>query len=161
MPKEINNDPVHQAFVPPPEPPPPPEAPPPYVYEVRNLTQFKDGIVDCEIIHPTYGWIPFSAHPDDPEPATLAVFEYIEENDIDISALPPSPNLPLSITSNERSWRNSQLAIADVELLKAEDADPASVGSPAEWRRYRVELRNWPQSPAFPDTTLRPVRPIG
>lgn len=158
MPDDIDNDPIVEPFDPPP-PPPPPEVPPPYAYQVRELTQFQDGIVDCEILHETYGWIPFSANPDDTAPATLAVFGYIEENDIDVSTLPPSPNLPVHIINTERSWRDSELKVADVELLKAEDADPASVGTPTQWRQYRVDLRNWPQSQAFPDSTLRPVRP--
>jgi hypothetical protein len=147
-----------EAFVPPPLPPPP-VPPQPYVYEVRGLTQFKDGIIDCEVLHEIFGWIPFTANPDDKEPATLAVFKYIEDNDIDVSTLPPSPNLAISITEGERSWRNHELMIADVELLKAEDADPACVGTPTQWRQYRVDLRNWPQSQAFPDSTMRPVRP--
>ena len=159
MPDAINNEPMVEPLVPPLESAPPPEIPPPYVYEVRNLTQFKDGIVDCEVLHETLGWIPFSAHPDDSAPASLAVFEYIEQNDIDVSTLPTSPNLPLIATSNERTWRNGELVVADVELLKAEDADPTAVGIPAEWRQYRVQLRSWPESPDFPDSTKRPVRP--
>ena len=161
MPDEINNEtPNHEPFVPPP-PPPPLEPVTPYVYEVRALTLFKDGVIDCEVLSKAFGWIPFSAHPEDTAPASIAVFEYIEANDIDVSTLPPSPNLEALITDKERSWRNDELVVADVELLKAEDADPASVGTPAQWRQYRVDLRNWPQSQAFPDSTLRPVRPIG
>lgn len=152
--------PDHEPFVPPPEPPPCPE-PPPYVYQVKNLTLFKDGVVDCEILHETFGWIPFSAVPGDTAPASLAVFEHIAANSVDVASLPESPNLATNITSTERSWRDHELTVADVELLKAEDGDPASKGTPTEWRQYRVDLRNWPQSPAFPDSAMRPVRPGG
>ncbi|WP_353981688.1 DUF4376 domain-containing protein [Salinicola endophyticus] len=34
----------------------------------RNPTRHADGTLDCEIEHPTLGWIPFTASPDDPEP---------------------------------------------------------------------------------------------
>jgi hypothetical protein len=156
---ENNEPPFNEPFVPPPEPPPCPEPPPPYVYQVKNLSHFKDGVVDCEILHETFGWIPFSAVPGDTAPATLAVFEHIAANSVDVASQPESPNLATSITTAERAWRDNELVVADVELLKAEDAEPASVSTPAQWRQYRVDLRNWPQSPDFPDSTLRPVRP--
>ncbi|MDP9653637.1 UNVERIFIED_ORG: hypothetical protein J2W87_001546 [Pseudomonas putida] len=146
-------------FVPLPEPPPCPEPSPPYVYQVRNMTQFKDGVVDCEVLHESFGWIPFTAVPGDTAPATLAVFEHIGAYGVDVATLPESPNLATSITSTERSWRDHELTVADVELLKAEDGDPASKGTPTEWRQYRVDLRNWPESPDFPDSGVRPVRP--
>ncbi|MFA6213535.1 MAG: hypothetical protein WC714_29125 [Candidatus Obscuribacterales bacterium] len=34
----------------------------------RNLKYNSSGTVDMEIEHPTYGWIPFTASPDDTEP---------------------------------------------------------------------------------------------
>ena len=35
--------------------------------QVRNLAFNSAGTVDCEIEHPTYGWLPFTASPDDTE----------------------------------------------------------------------------------------------
>lgn len=35
--------------------------------EVRNLQYNEYGTIDCEINHPDYGWIPFTASPDDVE----------------------------------------------------------------------------------------------
>lgn len=35
--------------------------------DVRNLKFNEFGAVDCEINHPNYGWIPFTASPDDAE----------------------------------------------------------------------------------------------
>lgn len=35
--------------------------------DVRNLKFNESGAVDCEINHPNYGWIPFTASPDDAE----------------------------------------------------------------------------------------------
>lgn len=137
---------------------PPPEVVP-HVYQVRNIMRHLAGSVDCEVLHESYGWIPFSAHPEDKEPATLAVYKYIEDNQINIETLPISPNVLANILASERSWRNEELQVADIELLKAEDADPTSVGTPLQWRKYRTALRNWPESPAFPDITARPERP--
>ena len=143
----------------PPDIPPPPEPPAPWAYEVKNLKQFKDGAIDCEVLHEVYGWIPFTAVPGDDAPATVAVFNYIEEYSVDVGALPVSPAIAVHAEHAERLWRDQELTVADVELLKAEDGDPAFVSTPAQWRQYRVDLRNWPQSPDFPDSTLRPVRP--
>lgn len=83
----------------------------------------------------------------------------MKANNIDTSTLPTSPNLAASVDSGERMWRDDELDLADVELLKAEDADPASVGTPTQWRQYRVALRNWPASEHFPDSSKRPARP--
>lgn len=35
--------------------------------QVRNLKHNANGTIDMEIQHPRYGWIPFTATPDDPE----------------------------------------------------------------------------------------------
>ena len=35
--------------------------------ETRNEVFIADGRIDCEINHPKFGWIPFTASPDDPE----------------------------------------------------------------------------------------------
>ena len=35
------------------------------ITEHRNARYFNEKIIDCEINHPTYGWIPFSCNPDD------------------------------------------------------------------------------------------------
>ena len=43
--------------------------------EFRNAVKTADGRVDCEINHPVYGWIPFTADPNDPESLGRAVFD--------------------------------------------------------------------------------------
>ena len=35
--------------------------------EVRNLAYNSDGTINMEVNHPDYGWIPFTASPDDVE----------------------------------------------------------------------------------------------
>lgn len=34
--------------------------------EVRNI-HYGDGFIDCELNHPMFGWVPFTASPEDPE----------------------------------------------------------------------------------------------
>lgn len=33
--------------------------------EYRNPTYTRTGLIDCEINHPVYGWIPFTVDPED------------------------------------------------------------------------------------------------
>ena len=46
-----------------------------------------------------------------------------------------------------KSWRDGELAKADIEIYKLEDAG----GDTASYRAYRIVLRDWPASQAFPD----------
>lgn len=56
----------------------------------------------------------------------------------------------------ERAWRDSELTKADIEVNKASDS---AVTAEAAWRKYRVALRNWPQSAGFPEKSGRPAAP--
>ncbi len=57
----------------------------------------------------------------------------------------------------ERLWRNAEIQRADIELNKVQDG--MGTGTVSAWREYRCSLRNWPESPDFPDSTKRPVAP--
>lgn len=35
--------------------------------EIRNPVYTEDGLIDCELNHPQFGWIPFTANPNDSE----------------------------------------------------------------------------------------------
>lgn len=56
-----------------------------------------------------------------------------------------------------RAWRDTELARADVCLLKAEDGD--GVGTVSEWREYRKALRAWPEAEGFPADSSKPKSP--
>lgn len=70
---------------------------------------------------------------------------------------PLAPPTPEQLASVERSWRNGELARADIELNKVQDG--MGVGTVASWREYRCLLRDWPQHTSFPDSSFRPVAP--
>lgn len=42
--------------------------------QVKNLKYNQLGTIDCEIEHPSYGWIPFTASPDDSEPLGVEIY---------------------------------------------------------------------------------------
>ena len=43
----------------------------------RNAHYNQFGTIDCEIEHPVFGWIPFTASPDDVEELGRLVFEEV------------------------------------------------------------------------------------
>jgi len=46
--------------------------------KTRNEVFTADGRIDCEINHPVYGWIPFTASPDDPEKSGRDLFAELQ-----------------------------------------------------------------------------------
>ncbi|QNR53877.1 tail fiber assembly protein [Pseudomonas phage phiK7A1] len=57
----------------------------------------------------------------------------------------------------ERTWRNYELARADIEFNKVTDGE--GTGTVKAWKAYRIALRAWPDTEGFPDSTKRPVAP--
>ena len=55
----------------------------------------------------------------------------------------------------ERTWRDAELAKADIELNKVQDG--RGTGLVSDWRDYRNALRDWPEHESFPDSAFRPV----
>jgi hypothetical protein len=49
------------------------------------------GTIDCEIEHPQFGWIPFTADPNDAEPIGAAVFEAAQPLAAPYAPPPPEP----------------------------------------------------------------------
>lgn len=47
--------------------------------DYRNVVEIDGGRFDCEINHPDFGWIPFTADPDDVEPHGRGIWTAIEE----------------------------------------------------------------------------------
>lgn len=61
-------------------------------------------------------------------------------------------------SADERTWRNEELVRADRCLNKVQDG-ASSVGTVSDWRKYRNELRDWPDHESFPNKVFRPVAP--
>ena len=47
--------------------------------EYRNVVEIDGGRFNCEINHPNFGWIPFTADPDDVEPHGRAIWATLKE----------------------------------------------------------------------------------
>ncbi|QPC87145.1 DUF4376 domain-containing protein [Mesorhizobium sp. NBSH29] len=50
--------------------------------EYRNATHSRDGMVDCEVNHPEYGWLPYSASAADETDFGKRVWDAIDPNDV-------------------------------------------------------------------------------
>lgn len=61
--------------------------------QVRNIRRSSiEGAIDCEIDHPTLGWIPFTATADDPEPLGRDLHAAITRGEAgEIAPAPPPP----------------------------------------------------------------------
>ena len=121
--------------------------------EYRNARYTEFGTIDCEINHPVYGWIPFTASPDDVEPHGREMFAEIQ------SRGNPAPFVPRVPTYEEaaasvRSTRDSLLAASDWTQLPDVPEETRLA-----WATYRQALRDVPQQAGFPYQVVWPSKP--
>ncbi len=114
------------------------------------------GSIDCEIEHPLYGWIPFTASVDDVEAYGKAVFTEINNAGGVLPYAPPPPYVPTA--EDVRQQRDRLLAESDWTQLP--DAQAALSDSQKQaWATYRQALRDVPQQSGFPADVQWPVKP--
>ncbi|MCF5086791.1 phage tail protein [Pseudomonas gessardii] len=77
------------------------------------------------------------------------------------------PEVPLEdLAGQERAWRDRQLGTTDPLVTRHRDqmeAERDTTLSKEEYQAlqaYRLDLRDWPSQPGFPDPTLRPKEPL-
>lgn len=118
--------------------------------DIRNPVFTADGRIDCEIEHPVYGWIPFTADPNDVEPKGSEIYaaalvmgpaEYVEP-----PVVPPT-------AEQVRAQRNSLLSASDWTQVADAPVDQTA------WAAYRQALRDVPDQEGFPANVVWPVPP--
>lgn len=99
--------------------------------ELRNPVFTADGAIDCEINHPQFGWIPFTADPEDIEPLGRAVHAVALEMN-PAPYVPPTPEETLAAARSEASASRLALCMAlrRTGILTAPEAAMAARG---EW----------------------------
>lgn len=114
--------------------------------EFRNPQFNADGTIDCEVNHPVYGWIPFTASATDVEPLGAAVFAAAQGTAAAYVA-PPEPDPP--------TWEELQAAAAQVvhaylnSTAKAKGYDSAlsavsyETSGNAQWAAEAVAFKTW------------------
>ena len=124
----------------------------------RNPIYTETGAIDCEIDHPDYGWIPFTASPNDCEKYGRALFAEIEAKGGVAPYEPPSPPTDEQLASEARTKRNQLLADSDwTQLPDARNAMGADKA--AEWDAYRQALRDITAQAGFPREIEWPIKP--
>ena len=77
----------------------------PVSYELRNAfySSSTNEVIDCEFNHPSFGWIPFTARANDPEPHCRDIYDQL----ITGNSCPISPYTPPPIANlQNQAWEN-------------------------------------------------------
>lgn len=105
----------------------------------RGMKFTSDGCIDCEINHPDYGWIPFTASPNDPEEHGRNIHAAClsgEHGPVAAYVAPPPP--PVVIPA-EVTMRQARLALLGIDKLDDVDAALASIADPAQRKAAQIE----------------------
>ena len=119
----------------------------------RNPIYNENDTIDCEIEHPEYGWIPFTADPNDVEEHGRAIYTQIKA---DGNIAPYVPHIPTDeeLAAFIRDERDALLIQTDWTQL------PDVPESTREaWADYRQALRDIPQQAGFPHEVVWPEPP--
>jgi hypothetical protein len=119
----------------------------------RNPIYTKNGMIDCEINHPIYGWIPFTCDPNDTGAQfdTVALFSEMQPHAAPYAPTPPSAE---QLASEIRAERNRLLAASDWTQLPDVPDQVRSV-----WTTYRQALRDITAQLGFPEQINWPEAP--
>lgn len=117
----------------------------------RNAKYNAFGTIDCEIEHPAFGWVPFTASPEDIEPLGKQVFD-AAKGAASAYAPPPPPSAAI-MAENVRQQRNTLLSDSDWTQMPDAPVDKAA------WAAYRQALRDIPNQAGFPQDVTWPDKP--
>lgn len=81
--------------------------------EYRNPTYNQFGTIDVEIDHPVFGWIPFTASPDDPDQSGRDIFATINLAEV-AAFIEPEPLPPVIPDSVSARQFKLQLLFSDI-----------------------------------------------
>lgn len=131
--------------------------------EYRNAKHIGQNRIDCEINHPSLGWIPFTCDVTD----TGADFDSVElyarlEADPDTAPyVPPTQEELDAMTAKQvRSQRNFILA-TEVDPMVSNPLrwNALSADQQQAWADYRIALLDVPQQAGFPNDVVWPTAP--
>ncbi|TAN82714.1 MAG: hypothetical protein EYR95_18680 [Phormidium sp. SL48-SHIP] len=109
--------------------------------QYRNAQYTKDGRIDCEIEHPVYGWVPFTADKNDSEQHGRDIFGQIVSDGNIAAYTPPSPPTIEEIRAQTRIPR-AKFAIAATKagfITEAEAEEWAAGAANPQWVSDAIE----------------------
>lgn len=129
--------------------------------EYRNAKYVTETSIECEINHPTLGWIPYGIADYEVDPFAISLNIILkgsmEAND-NVEAYSAPSNEVLSL--NIRAQRDSILGtIVDPIVSNPLRWADMSSEKQEEWRVYRQALLNIPESSGFPSNVTWPTQP--
>tara|TARA_R100000773_G_C4221088_1_gene119976 strand:- start:3029 stop:3454 length:426 start_codon:yes stop_codon:yes gene_type:complete len=133
------------------------------ITEVRNAVSLnaENTLFDCEINHPTYGWIPYTLNPDDEDNhvnnddlRTLIGSDFTEYT------APTQEELDAQASALVRAERDNKL-VTEVDPIVSNPLRWADLSTEKqnEWSTYRTALLNVPQQSGFPHNVVWPTKP--
>lgn len=123
----------------------------------RNPWYEESGDITCEIEHPDYGWIPFTASPDDPEEFGRKLFAEVVWSAVEIAPCPPKS--PEQIAQEVRWERDARLAELDKVVSNPLHWHSYTPEQQNELAEYRQALLDVPQQEGFPHEVEWPEHP--
>ena len=134
-----------------------------FVMNYRNAKYIANGLIDCEIEHPVYGWIPFTCDPTDTGAAfdVVALYDAMAGDPATAPYVPPTQaELDASQAEAARSTRDGILSgIVDPIVSNPLRWADMTAEKQAEWAAYRRALLDISQQSGFPQNVVWPVEP--
>lgn len=124
----------------------------------RNAYKTREGTINCEVLHPEFGWIPFHASPKDSVQHGRDLYEAMNKD--------PETHQE---TDEEYTERRSRLTRIRRDQLLTCNVDPIlsnqvrfgemTTAKQDEWKAYRRALLDLPTQTGFPHDIIWPTKP--
>jgi hypothetical protein len=132
-------------------------------YKIRNAVEIEPGIFDCEILHPTKGWLPHTCAGDDSDPTGRARHKKLcdTKNFRQMTKEERTTRIQDKHDFKTRQARNRRTSLlAETDFIMMPDVWPGLTPEKQnEWTAYRTALRDAPKQTGFPETIDWPVKP--
>lgn len=128
-----------------------------FVMEAKSPKYNDSGTIDLEVNHPDYGWIPFTANPNDEEEHGRDLYARAvagEFGPIAPAYVPTQEEIDEEAAAAARAKRDKLIAASDWSQLP----DSPYKGDP-DWVAYRQALRDISDQPGFPHEIDWPEAP--
>ena len=85
--------------------------------DVRNAAYNQYGTIDCEINHPVFGWIPFTASPDDVEAHGAAIYAELTASGSVAAYVPVDEPAPVPPAAPTLADLQAQLTALQAQII--------------------------------------------
>ena len=131
------------------------------ISEFRNAKYINETCIDCEINHPTHGWIPFTVVPDDDgsDVNVPKLYDDLVKSNPEPYVPPTQEELDERKAMEVRSWRDRLLQEhVDSYVMNFMRWDEQPEDKQNKIRDYRQKLLDVPQQEGFPHSVTWPEK---